>query len=530
MAFNIRGKLSLDGSGFQSGVTRAKSQAKSLRNSVGASFKGMVAGMGAMMAIAAIGQQIKKTLEWATRIRDLGVQFGVSTAFVQKMDYAMKQTGLDVEKAFKGFRKMSLAVAEARGGVEGMTQTTADMKLGAFKVLGITLQQIKTMRPQDLFMQIAKNVQNMNKSAAELHSAMNTVFGKVGSELLNTFANDLEGMFQKMEELGLVEDRNIQRIGALGDQLEAMKTKNRGIWADILSGFRGAFMAGVDMISAGVQIFEERVTLILTAIDKGMTAAKAGFAMMKGGFSKKDRDAFKEAMDEARNAQQAAHRGARGQTNFLSELGLVADARRREREDLANEIKLMQSKVQKATEASKAIEDAQKKINALKDEENKRSVEGMTSAQRTLHFSLQRLAAAEEMKRLGKELSQEEMDAIIAKEKLTGDAEIHRRKDMVTNNLAIMEARKSEHAFGKKLEKEQEEKTKAKAAAIGAKASGMAGWAGDAKFAQLARIGGALGGRNPVLDIAKKQFYTITELRDIAARQAASLSQISGTP
>ena len=51
---------------------------------------------------------------------------------------------------------------------------------------------------------------------------------------------------------------------------------------------------------------------------------------------------------------------------------------------------------------------------------------------------------------------------------------------------------------------------------------------GQAQFSQLARIGGTVGGRNPVLDTAKKQLSETMEMKEAAISTANSLSVLSG--
>ena len=101
MALNLTARLGLDGSGFSSGVAKAKTKANGLRKHISGAMLKAGAAMAGAFAVAQIGVQIAKTIEWGSRIRDLGLQFGVSTGFVQKMDYAFKQTGTDAETALR---------------------------------------------------------------------------------------------------------------------------------------------------------------------------------------------------------------------------------------------------------------------------------------------------------------------------------------------------------------------------------------------------------------------------------------------
>ena len=53
--------------------------------------------------------------------------------------------------------------------------------------------------------------------------------------------------------------------------------------------------------------------------------------------------------------------------------------------------------------------------------------------------------------------------------------------------------------------------------------------AGEAKFGSMARIGGALGGRNPVLDMAKQQLAVQKENLVKVAETATAVGVIAGT-
>lgn len=277
MALSITARLGLDGSGFRAGVQKAKGAVSGLKKYVSKEMITAGAMMAGAFAVAQIGVQIQKTIEWGTRIRDLALQFGVTTGFVQQMDYAFKQTGTDVEVAFKSMRKMMLAASILKN--ELTSAMTAEVKLDAFQKMGITMEQIKQLGPQELFMQIAKNLKDVNFASADLHDALNVVFGKAGSQLLVTFGNDLNAMAERLESLGMVEDATIQRLGMIGDKFEEFKTQNRGVWADITGGISSTFQMAFEFITAGVDVLAER----LVSIHSGLgSLGKAAVGVFKG--------------------------------------------------------------------------------------------------------------------------------------------------------------------------------------------------------------------------------------------------------
>ena len=216
MPFSLFGKLSLDGTGFKRGLDRAKGSVVGFGASIKKSLGGLGGMMAGMFAAGMIKSQITDTIEWGTKIRDLGVKFGVTTKFLQEMEYAFTQTGLSIEDGMKAFKKMQIfqhrTLSQFRG--SNRRNELAD----SFELLGASIQDVEKMKPQELFLHIARNLKNADTSSAGLQEALNTVFGGTGVDLLNTFANDVDLLRANFSALGeTVEDNVIKKLGAAGD-------------------------------------------------------------------------------------------------------------------------------------------------------------------------------------------------------------------------------------------------------------------------------------------------------------------------
>ena len=270
MAFVAHGKLSMDGSGFHRTMKRAQSAVKGF----GARMKAAL-GPAGMMGLAAGGAYMLKrligdTVDWGTRMRDLGKIFGVDTKFLQEMEYSATQTGMELEAMMKMYRKMAVKADQATNQLT--SNLTREVLVDAFGKLGISMKQLETMKPQEMFLQIARNMKNVSGNTAGIQQAMNDVFGKSGSELINTFSVGIDGMTERFRTLGAtVEDEVIQKLGATGDKMEELKQRSKG-WAGGMAG--------------GIMDFVDHIDIMGRALGDFMHAhmsLKGGLKMLLGG-------------------------------------------------------------------------------------------------------------------------------------------------------------------------------------------------------------------------------------------------------
>jgi len=242
MPFKLFGKLGLDGKAFQSGMNRAKKSVTSL----GAKMKGIGGKMGGILksgagmlgigvGAAVIGQQIKQTVEWGGKIQDLSEKFGVTTGFIQEMDYAFSQTGMTIEEGMGSFKNMQIYMHRTLSKFRGEQRRE---ELGAaFKMLGVTVKDVENLKPDQLFLKIARALEYADANSQGLQEALNTVFGGSGNKLLVTFGAGVDGLREKFRNLGAtIDEETIMKLAEAGEKMAEIDTrwqafKSRGIGA-----------------------------------------------------------------------------------------------------------------------------------------------------------------------------------------------------------------------------------------------------------------------------------------------------------
>ena len=171
---------------------------------IGTAVAGAAAGM-AKMATSAAGT--------ADNIDKMSQKIGISREAYQELDFALSQSGTDVDKLQSGMKTMSQQV---------------EKNAKAFEDLGVSLTDSngKARSQEEIFYDTVRALQNMEEGT-EKTVAATQLFGKAGTELmplLNAEAGSLDKMRQEAHDLGLVMDDELVDGGvSLTDTLDKMK-------------------------------------------------------------------------------------------------------------------------------------------------------------------------------------------------------------------------------------------------------------------------------------------------------------------
>ena len=297
MPFKLGGKLSLDGTNFKAGIQKAKASVQTLKTKMKTA---MSSGMGKMMgamALAVIGAQVKKTIDWGTRLRDLGVSFGVSTVWLQKMEYAATQTGGTLETMMKSYKKMIVL----KGKIENKmtTELSREQYANYFETLGVSLQDLKNKNGPQLLEQIGNNVKKMDMGLAANQEAFQMVFGKSSAEMINMMRVGVQGLGDDFAAMDVVVHADaIERLGAAGDKMAGVSLRWQSGWASAL----GWFFDRWDEFNAGQKAWFDTFAEALHALsDLDFSRAFKIMSGSEGGISERQQEYLRQLRAE-RNA------------------------------------------------------------------------------------------------------------------------------------------------------------------------------------------------------------------------------------
>lgn len=206
----LQGEISLDGSGWTSGLNRAKSESSAFSSSLGG-IKNAIAGAFTVGAVVSFGKHV---IDTAGQISDLSARLGVSTDYLQEMQFVMKANGGSVEDLTAAFEKLGAARVDALAGDE--------KKLATFQQFGISATNLQTATAQEIVDQIASQFKKFGRSDA-LVSAFKNLGGKGAGALVPAFIDGLEEGRQKAQDAGaVISSETIQALDLAGDEFSAL--------------------------------------------------------------------------------------------------------------------------------------------------------------------------------------------------------------------------------------------------------------------------------------------------------------------
>lgn len=148
---------------------------------------------------------------------DMSQRTGISVEALSELGFAAEQSGTDLETLETGIRKMQRSITDAAQG-----STSAQE---ALSLLGLTVQQLSGLSPEDQFKLIADRIAQIKDPTVRAAAAME-LFGRSGTNLiplLSGGAKGIEGLQEQARRLGLTMSTEDARAAEeFGDVLDAL--------------------------------------------------------------------------------------------------------------------------------------------------------------------------------------------------------------------------------------------------------------------------------------------------------------------
>lgn len=212
MGLNLNAKVSLDGSGFESGLRK-------MEGAVSHFGLHMVGIVGAAFSLGAIEETLRglteRTIEFADRMADTSKRLGVGVEFLQGFEYAAKQAGASVEDLVGVIEKINANRIEALTGKAGNAQ------IQSFGRLGVSEGDLRSKRSDELLLQIGAAFKS--GSTDSLIGAFKEIGGRGAGALVGAFKDGLAEKIEESKSAGaIIAAEQIAVIKALKDQLTAL--------------------------------------------------------------------------------------------------------------------------------------------------------------------------------------------------------------------------------------------------------------------------------------------------------------------
>lgn len=164
--------------GFQAEFQKISAQAQAASDRVSSAFGSMrtaAAALGVTLSAAGFAAFVKGAIDAADKLNDLSKVTGVGAVTLGGVGLAAAQAGTDLEGVAKAFGKMQLLIADAQAGNEKAA--------GTFQKLGISIGDLHSLKPDEIFAKIADAFSGYEDDANKAAGA-NLIFGKTWASVV----------------------------------------------------------------------------------------------------------------------------------------------------------------------------------------------------------------------------------------------------------------------------------------------------------------------------------------------------------
>ena len=226
MAANLKAILSFDGRAYEAGMKKAESLSKKTSSNIASSFKGALLGI---VSVGYIAQQTKQVAEFAKQLSQLAPTLGMTTDELQKYEYIFARQGLEIDDVADAFATLADRTEDALAGTESMIED--------FRLVGITVDQLRGKNPEQLFMLFADAVSKTEDKNRALTSIVRNLGDDLGRKLapaLMQGSEKMREMKKEAEDLGMViEEAQIDKLADAVVDMEIASKRLERIWGGI---------------------------------------------------------------------------------------------------------------------------------------------------------------------------------------------------------------------------------------------------------------------------------------------------------
>lgn len=246
-------------------------EAQSLSGSLKSMAGALGISLGVSTAISGIQRFVSSTIELADSMGKTAEQTGMTIEEISALRFAAEQADVEFSSLQSGLVKFNRTIAEAGSGNKAARD--------AFLQLGISMETVKAIKSEDLFMLVAQRVSELG-SEADRTKALVDVFGRSGADLAPLFSQGAEGIAKAKEaakELGvIISGEANDKVRKLGDQADLLSKKWDAFATNLLGKSAPTIIRALDAIQKQMErpFFEQFLRNL-----SGVTLAEMGAAI-----------------------------------------------------------------------------------------------------------------------------------------------------------------------------------------------------------------------------------------------------------
>jgi hypothetical protein len=234
MGSELKVRVGINHAGFATGLKSMESMVEK--------FAGKAAGaLGAAIGIHALYESAKGGIELADRLDDLSKRFDISATKLQMLGNVAGQEGAGLEEVAQSLKFLGKNAQDAASG--GSTEL-----LDIFTNLGLTIEDLKTLKADEIFLRIAASF-NSGKYAGQELVILSKLLGRGFEQLAPLIRMTREELEQIGKSKGtFASDEDIKQLAQVADFMEKIANLKNIMAADVTLGFMKSFK---EFLSAG---------------------------------------------------------------------------------------------------------------------------------------------------------------------------------------------------------------------------------------------------------------------------------------
>lgn len=191
-----------------------KGAVRSVEEGVG-KIKDAFAVLGGVFASAGIAELTLETIKFGDELSKAAIKTNTGATAISELAFAARQANIDLPQLVSSLDKMEKSISSA---ATGTGKSNA-----AFEALGISLDQIRKLSPDQQFAEIANQINKLKDPTDKARAAIE-LFGRAGADMLPLFAEGADGIAKAREQaVQFGQSFDAEQLKKLSDASDAVR-------------------------------------------------------------------------------------------------------------------------------------------------------------------------------------------------------------------------------------------------------------------------------------------------------------------
>lgn len=264
--------------GIATGIDTLKAKMDKAAASSSNFAKNNLRNLASIFSAGVVTRKAQQLIDLAGDITDAAGATGIGVEAFQQFSAAGKDAGLTADDLQTAFKELKKSQVEALAG--------NDASIKRFQRLGISMQDLEKMLPEELFRRVAGGFERIGQSALADHDALQ-LLGRSGDRFAHSFRNGFLDAAKSAKEMGQVLSEDvIDELDRAGDEIDRMGKR-------LIVNLANPLVTAINYL----EIFADSMNANILYVETFWNVFKQGGNVLTGGFAEAVR-AAQGAVDE----------------------------------------------------------------------------------------------------------------------------------------------------------------------------------------------------------------------------------------